>query len=92
MCYKHDAACRRYGLTRDQYEALIIRSAGACAICEEVPTGTLYVDHDHDTGAVRGLLCSHCNFLLGNARNSPDRLLAAAAYLMESQSVLGSIQ
>lgn len=54
-----------------------------CAVCGEPPTRRrLDVDHDHKTGAVRGLLCSDCNIALGKFRDDPDRLRAAADYLV----------
>lgn len=44
---------------------------------------SLYVDHDHVTGAVRALLCHNCNFMLGHAKDRPDLLMVAAAYLVQ---------
>ena len=55
-----------YGITVRQYEAMLTRQGQACAICKKVPEGKrLGVDHDHDTGAIRGLLCMRCNLDLG---------------------------
>lgn len=63
---------------------------GVCAICRNGEASKsnrghrrrrLTVDHDHETGQVRGLLCSGCNLALGGFRDSPDLLLAAASYL-----------
>lgn len=90
MCYSHDAICRRYDLAPGEFEVMVVRSGGICAICEQVPAGSLHVDHNHETGAVRALICSKCNFLLGNADEDPDRLLAAAAYLLQFQDVLAA--
>lgn len=63
---------KTYGLTPDQYEALLKRQGGKCAICRAKPKSKrLAVDHDHGTGEVRGLLCSRCNHdLLGSAWDS----------------------
>lgn len=58
-------ALRQYGLTPDQYDALFTQQGGVCAICKAEPkTKKLAVDHDHDTGEVRGLLCPRCNSTL----------------------------
>lgn len=61
MCraYRYRTA---YGITLDEYERLFIEQNGLCAICKAEPIKyKLAVDHDHDTGAVRGLLCPPCN-------------------------------
>lgn len=62
--------------------ALVIAQAGRCAICGE-PMRRPYLDHDHDTGAIRGVLCPSCNTGLGYFRDEAERLEAAAAYLRE---------
>lgn len=63
---------KTYGITGDDYETLLERQGGKCAICRARPKAKrLAVDHDHKTGAVRGLLCSRCNHdLLGSAWDS----------------------
>jgi len=75
-----------YGLTPTQYDARVTLQGGRCAICQTIPQGggrrgTLHVDHDHASGAVRGLLCVDCNLILGKSHDSPEQLRAAAAYL-----------
>jgi len=50
----------RYGLTLEDYAQMIVAQNGRCAICEQ-PFRVIDVDHDHSTGAVRGLLCRACN-------------------------------
>ncbi|WP_425545633.1 endonuclease VII domain-containing protein [Glutamicibacter creatinolyticus] len=68
-----------------------------CAICGD-PYGMeslkhpLYVDHCHQTGKVRGLLCSRCNTGLGLFRDSPDLMLAAVTYLTRSSSGVTSMK
>lgn len=52
---------RRYGLTPAQYDSLVARQRGACALCSVRPPYRLLVDHDHSTGRVRGVLCRPCN-------------------------------
>jgi hypothetical protein len=71
-----------YGLTLEQYEEMWIAQGGKCAICgKDSPSRLLCVDHDHETGKVRGLLCVHCNHLLGNARDKIQVLASAIQYL-----------
>lgn len=75
---------KTFGLTPDAYDALAARQQGGCAICRHCPAThqkALCVDHDHETGVVRGLLCESCNLAVGKFRDSPDLLRAAAAYL-----------
>jgi len=58
---------RKYGLSRDEYEELVKKANGICAICtEEVDSLSFHIDHCHDTGKVRGLLCGTCNPSLGH--------------------------
>ena len=78
----------RYGLDGETYDALLRLQGGGCAICGRRPkTKRLAVDHDHRTGAVRGLLCpgeDGCNHrLLGYVRDRIDLLESAIAYLKE---------
>lgn len=71
-----------YGITYSLYTDQLARQGGVCAICRNPPTGrVLDVDHNHTTGAVRGLLCRGCNTSLGKFKDSPELLRAAAAYL-----------
>jgi hypothetical protein len=81
---------RLYGLTLEEYQVLLSKQHGVCAICSEPPRGKrrfLAVDHDHETGAVRGLLCTTCNVGLGALRDSPVLVQAALTYL-EQGSIL----
>jgi Recombination endonuclease VII len=70
---------RRYGIDLEFYEYLLAKQHGRCAICNA--STTLCVDHDHLTGRVRGLLCTHCNTGLGKFADDTDRLKAAVRYL-----------
>lgn len=72
-----------YGLRRGEFASLLEEQGGLCKICFRVdPAGrNLAVDHDHATNKVRGLLCSSCNIGLGNFRDNPSLLRAAALYL-----------
>lgn len=72
---------RKYGITLDEYNEMLSKQGGKCAICGEDKSETLAVDHDHNTGEVRGLLCAHCNHVVGFARDSIDLLQKAIWYL-----------
>lgn len=74
---------KTYGLDAAGYDALLARQGGRCAICRARPKSKrLAVDHDHVTGAVRGLLCSRCNHdLLGSAWDSLALATALWHYL-----------
>lgn len=76
---------KRYGLTEDGYADLLTSQGGVCAGCGGPPVKSggpnFHVDHDHATGLVRGLLCGHCNHVLGMVKDDPDRLLNLVAYL-----------
>jgi hypothetical protein len=69
----------RYGITGAEAARMLEEQNGVCAICEERPAD--HVDHDHRTGQVRRLLCFNCNGGLGQFRDDPDLLRAAADYL-----------
>lgn len=76
---------KKYGITLEQFDALLVVQNGRCAICGgREPGGRYgqwYVDHDHITGIVRGLLCNRCNISLGKFEDDPDLLEKAAAYV-----------
>lgn len=75
---------RLYGLTPDQFDDLRQTQGDRCAICGGEWRGKSpvpHVDHDHATGAVRGLLCGPCNTGLGQFGDDIERLLAAVRYL-----------
>ena len=78
---------RKFGLTIEDYNRILDFQHGKCAICGceigDVMGNRLYVDHDHATGSVRGLLCSSCNFGLGNFHDDPQLLHNAIQYLEE---------
>jgi Recombination endonuclease VII len=86
---------RKYGLTPDGFAELNAAQGGLCAICGSDAVlrtdsdGTLYVDHDHKTGEVRGLLCALCNSGLGSFRDRSDLLNAAVEYLARAARMAG---
>ena len=75
-----------YGLTPAAYDAMLAAQGGVCAICTRPPSKEgrqkhLHVDHDHDSGRVRALLCGRCNLGIGTFGDSADLLSAAVEYL-----------
>ena len=70
---------RRYGITAAEADHLLTAQGGLCAICKTAPAN--HVDHDHATGAVRALLCFNCNGGLGQFKDNPEVLHAAAYYV-----------
>jgi len=74
---------RSYRLSLSDYQNLEDMQGGVCGICWHSPDDgqPLHVDHDHDTGKVRGLLCSRCNAALGLFKDSPEILVRAEDYL-----------
>jgi len=79
-----------YGLTQEEYEQMLMKQKGVCAICNK-PQHTkrkgkllpLFVDHCHKTGKVRGLLCNACNRMLGHADDNTSVMMAGIKYLEE---------
>lgn len=74
---------RTYGISADEVDAMYARQGGRCAICGVTPRSQaqMHVDHHHESGAIRELLCSCCNQALGQMQDDPARLRAAAEYL-----------
>lgn len=80
----------RYGLSKIQYQELVEKQKGLCALCEKPQNpgkrnGRLSVDHDHKTGKVRGLLCVLCNIMLGRYDDSIKKFEKIPAYLRGEQ-------
>lgn len=72
---------RTYGLNVEDYQKLVTKQSGLCAICQLYTK--LVVDHDHSTGAIRGLLCGKCNKGIGLFKDNSSYLKNAAKYLEE---------
>ena len=76
---------RRYRITLEDYEEMLESQDNKCAICGGPPNGSsvtkFCIDHDHESGEVRGLLCNKCNCGLANFRDDRDVLKNAAKYL-----------
>jgi hypothetical protein len=73
----------RYGITLEQRDEMAEAQGQRCVICQEVKQ--LHVDHCHDTGKVRGLICHSCNVMLGVANDNPSILRAGIEYLERSR-------
>lgn len=75
----------KYGISEETYKVLEESQNFKCKICskpkEDLRYGVLQVDHDHETGRVRGLLCNNCNTGLGHFKDNPTHLLRAIQYL-----------
>jgi hypothetical protein len=69
----------RYGISLSQWNEMFHSQCGKCAICGQVDN--LHVDHNHATGAVRALLCGTCNRGIGQLKDDPQVVRAAAEYL-----------
>jgi len=83
---KRNALRINYGLTMEQFTFMLQEQNYCCAVCgiqfnPESKGETPHVDHNHDTKAVRALLCGHCNSALGHVHESVDTLKALIAYL-----------
>jgi hypothetical protein len=74
---------QKYGLTVEDYERMLEAQGGGCAICGRPPRDdiSLHVDHDHETGLIRGLLCFPGNNAIGLMKDDPERLVRAAEYI-----------
>lgn len=75
---------RAYGIRQDEFDALLARQDGKCAVCGGGPNGPgtrLHIDHCHTSNRIRGLLCAKCNTAVGLLGDDPKRADALAAYL-----------
>ena len=73
-----------YGITEDEYQDMLDRQSGVCAICKSGDwgkKGSPHIDHDHLSGKVRGILCQTCNQAIGLMGDSTEKLMAAIKYL-----------
>jgi hypothetical protein len=85
MQIRNDNLRRHYGISHADYESMAASQGGVCAICGTQEPGQkkryFCVDHDHETGKVRQLLCNDCNVGLARLGEDPERLRRAAEYL-----------
>lgn len=83
----------RYGLKPADFDRMLTEQGGACSICSVNLDGSGYernapnVDHDHETGQVRALLCRPCNIALGHLRDDPEIVRSALDYLVRWKGV-----
>ena len=75
-----------YGITIDDYNQLLIKQENRCAICKRHSDKTLVVDHNHQNGKVRGLLCRTCNTAIGLLNDNYLLLLEASNYLQSYET------
>ena len=76
-----------YGITRKEYENMIIQQDNKCAICHSAFTKTPHIDHNHDNGKVRGILCAGCNHALGLFKDNTDAIIRAIAYVEKGRNI-----
>lgn len=75
-------------MTVDEYNTMVEVQKGLCLICDRPPRGNgktnmrLHIDHCHNTGTVRGLLCQTCNVMIGLSGDDPEILNRAVQYLL----------
>ena len=81
---------KRYGLFQVDYERMLAQHDGACWACKELVSYELYVDHDHETNEVRGLLCARCNTIAGMLDD--ERLWAVWKYLFRPELLLSFME
>lgn len=83
--YKNTRLKKMYGVTLQEFEDMALKLNYKCEICKQKNKvhKDLVIDHNHNTGGVRGLLCSQCNSALGLLKDSPEVLSEALKYLLE---------
>jgi len=72
---------RQYGITVEEYNYRLAAQDGCCALCLQMFTSRVCIDHDHETGKVRALLCINCNAALGKFQDDPALIRRAAEYV-----------
>jgi Recombination endonuclease VII len=82
-----------YGLSQEEWDRLVALQGNRCAVCKTTQPGRRgerwHIDHDHVTGQVRGLLCHQCNVGIGNLRDDPQIMMAAARYVAAHRTEAG---
>jgi len=75
----------KYGITPEQFDEMVKAQNGCCKICEKPQDRVLHVDHCHETGKIRGLLCSTCNTGIGQFKEDPEIMKKAIEYINETR-------
>ncbi len=90
ICKRNSTNIRRYGISNDEYSKLLKAQNYKCWICKctsddarNSKKATFAIDHNHETGAVRGLLCSSCNMGIGKLMDSVELMKMAIRYIEE---------
>lgn len=78
---------KKYNISPEDYDKMFEDQQGHCAICLTTSTKALHVDHNHETGKIRALLCSHCNVGLGHFKESLNLLERAKDYLCKHNQI-----
>jgi hypothetical protein len=90
--YRNTDLIRRFGISHDDYEVILNSQGGVCAICKKVRTDKgkqhMVIDHSHENGHIRGVLCSQCNKALGCFCDDVNILKSAIEYLTEKDPSL----
>jgi Autographiviridae endonuclease VII len=94
--YKVNRRITRYGITPERYHEMEVEQNFVCKICKMPPTRhhaskgdklpRLTIDHNHETGEVRGLVCSRCNFLIGYIESSGQKVVQEVIYYLRRQN------
>jgi len=87
---KESHILNKFNITLETYDKMLKKQNGKCKICGSKETGCkskgrFYIDHDHKTDKIRGLLCNHCNHMLGHAKDDIETLAKAITYLSRSK-------
>lgn len=79
---------RRFGMSAEQFDALLAAQGGRCALCQRFEPGgrwgRFHVDHCHQTGQIRGILCHGCNVALGALGDDIEGLTRALRYVSQA--------
>ena len=81
--YREIQVKNKYGISMEDYDKMFLSQNSVCAICKSSTINALCVDHNHETGQIRGLLCHRCNLVIGNAKENINTLLETITYLQK---------